>query len=169
MKPVYQKLLYERDGRGDCLRCAVASLFELDYDKVPAFEDMDENNWWGHYCHYINSLGFYVIFNTVPENARPNPDCIYIANGKSARGVLHSVVYEGNKMIHDPHPSGNGIKRVESYELFVAKKPEKQKFRFLDIVAIHDEAEKRYGSEEGILTKEAKAFIDGCSFITPRI
>lgn len=37
----------------------------------------------------------------------------YIASGPANRGVKHSVIYSGGKMIHDPHPSGEGIKFVE--------------------------------------------------------
>ena len=38
-----------------------------------------------------------------------NPDTPYMVTGKSSRGVLHVVIYINDKMVHDPHPSNDGL------------------------------------------------------------
>ena len=38
-----------------------------------------------------------------------NPDTPYMVIGTSSRNVLHVVIYMNGKMIHDPHPSNEGL------------------------------------------------------------
>lgn len=51
-------------------------------------------------------------------------DVFYIAAGPSPRGVIHAVIYQNGKMVHDPHPSRDGI--LEIYSLEVLEKIEKK-------------------------------------------
>lgn len=114
MKPVMQNVLWSADGigNGNCLCACFASLLEIPLWMVPPFSQMfgrrelhrriDE--WFAH-------LGFDYVFTdgheieTLPE--------FYIANGKSARGVMHSVIYSRGQLVHDPHYTGTGIESVE--------------------------------------------------------
>lgn len=45
-----------------------------------------------------------------------NPERHYIASGISPRGVGHVVIYQNNKMVHDPHPSNQGLTKVEDFK-----------------------------------------------------
>jgi hypothetical protein len=53
-----------------------------------------------------------------------NPDTPYLASGKSSRGVDHIVIYQNGKLLHDPHPSGEGLKEVwpKDYAFQILKK-----------------------------------------------
>lgn len=46
---------------------------------------------------------------------KENPDRPYIASGISSRGVGHVVIYKGGKMIHDPHPSNEGLVKIDYF------------------------------------------------------
>jgi hypothetical protein len=43
----------------------------------------------------------------------------YIASGRSARGVMHAVIYSRGELCHDPHYSESGIASVEYTEHLV--------------------------------------------------
>jgi hypothetical protein len=47
-----------------------------------------------------------------------NPDVIYTASGTSSRGVKHIVVFQNGKMIHDPHPSNEGLITIDYYTIY---------------------------------------------------
>jgi hypothetical protein len=48
------------------------------------------------------------------------PRGYHIINGLSPRGdFYHSVVGQAGKMVHDPHPSGDGLRSRESFTVFV--------------------------------------------------
>jgi hypothetical protein len=53
------------------------------------------------------------------------PDTYCIANGPGPRGFRHAVVYLNGELVHDPHPEGGGLLKVEEYEWFVSLRPEK--------------------------------------------
>lgn len=51
------------------------------------------------------------------------PDAYSIISGKTVRDTDHSVVYRGDRMVHDPHPSGAGLSSIGDACLFVALDP----------------------------------------------
>ena len=51
----------------------------------------------------------------------------FLVCGESPRGVLHQVVYHGDKMVHDPHPSNAGITTVKDAFVLVPKDPSNQR------------------------------------------
>jgi hypothetical protein len=39
------------------------------------------------------------------------PETLCIASGQSPRGdFMHSVIYRGGSLVHDPHPDGAGLR-----------------------------------------------------------
>jgi hypothetical protein len=40
----------------------------------------------------------------------------YFISGTSARGLQHITIWQGDKMVHDPHPTGEGILDKRQYE-----------------------------------------------------
>lgn len=38
-----------------------------------------------------------------------HPDQPYMVTGMSPRGILHVVIFQNGEMIHDPHPSNDGV------------------------------------------------------------
>ena len=108
MKPVDQTKLHNPPINGNCANACFASILEINIEDVPCFEDMDENQCPPALSEWLESLGFYRIRFEEPIFF-PG---YYIVNGISPRGHLHSVVYKGPEMVHDPHPSRAGILKI---------------------------------------------------------
>ncbi len=117
VKPVDQTKFYvEGVSRGNCQQAATASILGLDLDAVPNFMEADEVvGFWGAYYGFLKQRG-YVDIELPPTRA---PDCFYLAYGRSSRGVLHAVVYRAGKLVHDPHPSREGVLEVKEIHLIV--------------------------------------------------
>jgi hypothetical protein len=54
-----------------------------------------------------------------------SPVTYSIASGPGPRGLLHSVVYRGTELAHDPHPDNKGLQSVDFWIIFVALNPSK--------------------------------------------
>lgn len=48
-------------------------------------------------------------FNDLDEYLSHSREFPYLVSGLSARGIEHVVIYKGHQMIHDPHPSNDGL------------------------------------------------------------
>lgn len=49
----------------------------------------------------------------------PTPTGLSIANGPGYRGVNHSCVAYDGEIVHDPHPSGEGLLSITSFSLVI--------------------------------------------------
>lgn len=78
---------------------------------VPPFEDM-ANRWETRTNEWLERMFRLRLVRWDDHDVDYLPQ-FYIANGLSPRGVYHSVIYSGGKLVHDPHPSGAGISAVE--------------------------------------------------------
>lgn len=133
MKPVFQTVLNET--KGNCLSAAIASLLELDIRDVPNFDVLNGdfiqrvNEWleprglgWLRIIMPRQDRGpGRVQVGRLPESGEefrhhPLPEGVLcLATGKSTRGEwCHSVVGRVTdgynfELLHDPHPSGEGI------------------------------------------------------------
>ena len=131
MKPVMQSILYSEDGPpGNCFPAAIASILEISIDDVPWPTNKDSEdkwvNYWPRVAEFLYSMGYELIHFTgqiwTPSmmlDKDPWSEVFYIANGPGPRGVDHSVVMRGSDLIHDPHPSGEGLVEVTSVEFLV--------------------------------------------------
>lgn len=120
MTPVMQSKLYYPDGihNGNCYAACLASILDLPLWMVPPFEDMfGRGEWRVRTSEWLAKVhGLKMVKHMVKHEAANAPVDLpefYIANGLSARGVYHSVIYSAGKLAHDPHPSGAGIETVE--------------------------------------------------------
>ena len=126
MKPVIQTRFYDPDApvdqqRGNCLTAVVASLLELDIDQVPNFvqDDVDSggaNNWFTSLLRFLADRGWRLHYVT-PTTDLPL-GAYYTAAGISPRGngeIHHVVVCQDGRMVHDPHPSGDGLLTEERW------------------------------------------------------
>lgn len=117
MKPVDQDRFYDKDKgtRGNCLQATVASILDLNLDDVPNFMDAPEEiGFWGLFHQYLRSRGFLAL-EIQRATLILEPDCYYLAHGDSPRGVKHSVIYRKGRLVHDPHPSREGLVRDPDY------------------------------------------------------
>uniref|UniRef100_A0A6M3KUW1 Uncharacterized protein n=1 Tax=viral metagenome TaxID=1070528 RepID=A0A6M3KUW1_9ZZZZ len=127
MKPVDQtKLHIPNKQRGNCMCAALASLLEFDINDVPKFNELGEYEWYPKLLDWLWSLGFYLIC----WDCEVYLPVYFIAIGTSIRGFTHSVVYYGEKMVHDPHPSRAGLEKVTSVWVLLPLDPAKYKRTF---------------------------------------
>ena len=107
---------------GDCFRTVLACLLDLEPDGVLHFmgdlkEDLSVS--WAKVDEWLGAeygLRFVMIRLQVPKidqwleyMERENPGLRMELGGQSPRGTCHSVVAQGGKVIHDPHPDGGGV------------------------------------------------------------
>lgn len=91
-------------GAGNCIQAAWASLLNLTLDDVPHFAAMADDEWWTSMLEWLLSRGYCLVLAQSPLAA------IGITSGRSPRGDFkHVVITSGNDLVHDPHPSRDGV------------------------------------------------------------
>ena len=127
MQPVTQRIISPVNG--DCLRCCVASLLEIDYDDVPNFIEYGRSKWYEQFWKFLNSKGFDLHGVSSHQATKPDihsfegVDGYIITAGPSLRykESTHAVIYKDGKLAHDPHPSRDGIPEVLHFYMIVKK------------------------------------------------
>ena len=114
MIPVFQTNLHNESTKGNCMRASLASIFMLNINSIPRFEEMDRKQWKTAFKIWLKDMGFALKEQYLP----PSDKQLYIAIGDTERGILHCVVGQSGKTIHDPHPSQNGLINIKKYWLF---------------------------------------------------
>ena len=125
MKPVFQQT------QNDCYSACIASIFDLDLVDVPNFFNVagyDRDAWWDAVRSYLRTLGYGVVSLTMDRNNLAQLGGFLICSGSPVNRVEHmdtnhATVWYGGEMIHDPHPSGAGIKDVECIDVFYPLNP----------------------------------------------
>lgn len=115
MIPVAQRQFYvPGESVGDCLKCCVASLLELDYDDVPHFAEHD--NWNQMLDGFLALHGWrrgqarYWLDDDDPRRLVGYTHGYWIAGVDSMRStpdgepILHAIVMHDDEVAWDPHP-----------------------------------------------------------------
>lgn len=94
MKKVYQRILDPKHG--DCLKCAICSLFGLDYETVPNFSELyGSGEWFVQASKFIEKLGYEYSADTLwnPNiNFLENPtDCCFNDRNVAADKTLDAL------------------------------------------------------------------------------
>ncbi len=131
MKPVDQTTFGPRtNGKvGNCMSACIASLLELGIDDVPYFmgtEDEPDDLWKKRINRWAAPYGFSFMHFKTAKGFTEWPPGYYVLTGRSPRG-MHAVVAKGKKMVHDPHPSRDGLKSVDGFAVLVPLDPAKPK------------------------------------------
>lgn len=135
MVPHFQSKDSAPDGsvKGSCFRTALASITETDPESWPYLEDLD-TQWHDPFIDALEKHGYRfsgTYYRTFGEPIRksdeqwwqelvsisPGIDGYYVVCGLSPRTHVlkgHSVVWKDGKMVHDPHPSNEGLLEVYS-------------------------------------------------------
>jgi hypothetical protein len=124
MKPVDQTRMHdpERGLIGNCAQAAVATVLGLDLQDVPDFTAggisgsvESASGFWRTFNDYLESRG--LIAERI--NSNYGSEALHLASGLSPRGTAHMVVRHGFKIVHDPHPSRDGLTDVSHVHLLV--------------------------------------------------
>ena len=109
---------------GNCFEACVASILEIPLEEVVKLNNkgtINGKHWQVVFNEWLNKRGlwsFAAIFDGNHSITEILEHAGYsIISGYSSRSLMHSTVWLGSKMVHDPHPSGNGIKKPE--DIFV--------------------------------------------------
>lgn len=112
MTPVDQTLFRGDGEHGNCVPACIASILDLPLAEVPHFAAVHGPYFMQHMREWFENQGMGVCYiDADGRDPIPYPHGVFsIATGKSPRGeFLHSVVWRGRKIYHDPHPSRAGI------------------------------------------------------------
>lgn len=72
---------------------------------------------------WLASQGYRLTFiKDIDKWLEENPNEYYLAYGTSARDIGHVVIYQNGSMVHDPHPSNEGLVTLDEYPFFYLKK-----------------------------------------------
>ena len=119
------------EEQGNCFAAAMATILRISLDEAEGYLDgLDstekiEAHWWEYLQKWLKPHALAALYLPWGPPAYPEtysygkPGLIYIANGKGPRGHEHSVVYRDGELLHDPHPSSEGLSEVTSFVLFV--------------------------------------------------
>lgn len=116
MRPVDQTTFGYPDG--NCWSACVASLLEMPVHEVPWF--LGHDDWYAAFAAWLRPRGYYPV--TVPWSEGWCPEGFYILGGRSPRHS-HAVVAKGREIVHDPHPSREGLVTREDCTLLVPFDP----------------------------------------------
>lgn len=118
MKEVYQTIFGAPEG--NCLAACVASIMNLPLEEVPNFVVPEPLKWRERLDDWLSEQGLGVV--CIIGEALPN--AYSIACGPSPHGPYdHCVVWLNGDMVHDPHPSGDGILATADWTYFVKLNP----------------------------------------------
>lgn len=106
---------------GNCTEAALATLLQIPIEDVPEFDRTDAFTFWDGVEEFLKTRGLYIHYLGRP----PKGEGCYLASGPTERGVNthHTVVYENNALVWDPHPSRAGLTEVVWY-LEINDKPD---------------------------------------------
>lgn len=114
--PVDQLKLHDENTVGDCFRACLASILEMDPSDVPHFVELGGDKWWILATEWCEENGLSLTYSFKANGIREHLPLYWIASGKSPRGDFnHSVVFFGDEMVHDPHPSRDGIEGLPTF------------------------------------------------------
>lgn len=118
MIPVRQTLFGTREG--NCWSACIASITGIPISEIPNFCVEYKSYWWEETLKWLEARGLTGIHQTIFHRKDWSYDGYWLASGKSPRADCdHCVVFKGNKMVHDPHPSNDGIEGKPLYATII--------------------------------------------------
>jgi hypothetical protein len=119
---------------GNCFEACIASILEVSIEDIPDFHKGiapdDGPGYWERVHEWCKDKPFGLISVTLQEGHDPLKffhDTWVIASGPSPRRKeewqLHAVVWRNGEIVHDPHPSQQGLKQITEYAFFIWKNP----------------------------------------------
>jgi hypothetical protein len=106
--PIKQTIV--EGANANCLQAAVASILGLTMDQVPNFA-LFRANWFDALLSWCEQNAW----DIAPVMPMHVPGEKVLAFGQSPRGNRHAVVWQADRMAHDPHPDGGGLVEAEEF------------------------------------------------------
>lgn len=100
------------DKKGNCFATCIACMLKIPVSDVPNF-CADRPSRWLTDCNEWLAHRRWTLFDFGPSVMETHPGLTVIAAGPGPRGPSHSVIMRDGKLLHDPHPQGNGLLSVE--------------------------------------------------------
>ena len=137
MTPVTQTKVVVKNSNGDfvvrgnCLAAAIASLLDIQITEVPNIEVLYElpghfwdtvmSKWLEFKGYQISAAPQYGVFHNdghhYPEGTADSLKYdYYLGSGQSVRGVSHICIFKAGELIHDPHPTREGIGPIQCFQ-----------------------------------------------------
>lgn len=115
---------------GNCFSACVAGLLGVELLDVPYFMDEGEG-WFERFNEWLQRRHrYWALCFKLAEQGKWRPDGLHILSGRSPRGKgpedYHSVVADGDRIVHDPHPSREGLLTHHDVVLLVPQDPWKE-------------------------------------------
>ncbi len=107
-------------GYGNCQQAVLASLLELPIAEVidTTSDEVRDNGFWPPIYEWLADRGLKVL-HVPPGDTRLNGQ-YSIGMGPSPRGKFwHAVICKNGRMVFDPHPSDDGLKKIERHDVIV--------------------------------------------------
>lgn len=115
--------------RGNCFAACIASLLEMPITEVPNIETLfgiEDNYYWEVLWRWLGHIGYelsiderFKCFHGDESKLQFKEilkDQYYLVSGKSPRGIQHVCIYQNGKLIHDPHPTKDGLLTEDYFE-----------------------------------------------------
>lgn len=123
MIPVRQTVFVHESGKGNCMSACIASILELPLNEVidSSSDEVRKKGFWNPICDWLEDRNYYIKYK-----AEGDIDLIgnySIGIGPSPRGDFkHAVVCKNGIMVFDPHPSDDGLRKIEKHLLITPMK-----------------------------------------------
>lgn len=99
---------------GDCVRACVASILDLPIEEVPHFVQLHDQEWQLAMIDWCEERGIVATWKQgISRDHWP-----YMVCGPSPRSGRHACVYQSGALLHDPHPSRDGLGRKSERTFF---------------------------------------------------
>lgn len=124
---------------GNCFAAVIASMLELPITEVPnveVFFQFDGMCWHEVMNEFLRLKGYELVTDSrfkcfhpelVDKCSASDIECLvvtslelkdryYFVSGLSSRGVRHICIFKNGQMVHDPHPSNDGLETLEVFQ-----------------------------------------------------
>lgn len=110
---------------GNCQTACIAMLTGIPFEDIPNFtytaNELGERNAFLAQQEFLNNYGFGII--TLQYDLSVSLRGYLIVGGMTDRGFNHAVIYKNGNLWHDPHPSRDGIKKIEEIDIVYKLNP----------------------------------------------
>lgn len=114
-----QTIFHSENMLGNCFQACLATILGKNLESVPHFVVLGATHWMACAVAWLD-CEHGLIINTSQDTDLGEVLPMHLINGMSPRGVRHSVVADTltGEMVHDPHPSREGITFINSRFFF---------------------------------------------------